>query len=134
MKSIALAALLASALLAAPAMAQEEMTSAPMIGASLTEKFWVQSEADAGLPGSMILFLSEGIMMQTSCWEGYRLSDWQMTAEDSLSWQEDTMTIEADIVELSEAELVLALHLGDEIVEKRFAPSPVPYVCPDMPR
>ena len=111
------------------------MTSAPMIGASLTEKFWVQSEEDAGLPGSMVLFLSEGTMLQDSCWETYRLSNWKMTGEDSLSWQEDTMTIEADIVELNEAELILALHLvGDETVEKRYTASPVPFLCPDMPR
>ncbi len=110
------------------------MTSAPMIGASLTEKFWIQSQDDAGLPGSMVLFLSEGTMLQDSCWETYRLSNWQMTGEDSLSWQEDTMTIEADIVELNEAELVLALHLGEDIVEERYTAAPVPFVCPDMPR
>lgn len=121
----------------APSLAQqaEGMTSAPMIGASLTEKFWVQSEEDAGLPGSMVLFLSEGTMLQDSCWETYRLSNWQMTGEESLSWEEDTMTIEADIVELNEAELVLSLHLvGGEVVEKRYTASPVPFVCPDMPR
>jgi hypothetical protein len=137
MRPIILATLAVAALCALPASAQEAegMTSAPMIGASLTEKFWVQSEEDAGLPGSMVLFLSEGTMLQDSCWETYRLSNWKMTGEDSLSWQEDTMTIEADIVELNEAELILALHLvGDETVEKRYTASPVPFVCPDMPR
>ncbi|WP_417582567.1 hypothetical protein [Pelagibacterium sp.] len=129
---------LAIALLsAAPALSQEAegMTSAPMIGASLTEKFWVEAEEDAGLPGAMVLFLSEGTMLQVSCWETYRLSSWKMTGDESLSWEEDAMTIEADIVELNEAELVLALHLvGDEVVEKRYTVSPVPYLCPDMPR
>ena len=125
---------LAATLAASPATAQEGMTFAPMVGASLTERFWVQSEADTGLPGSMMLFLSEGTMLQDSCWETYRLSNWQMTSDESLSWEEDTATIEADIVELNEAELILALHLGDEIVEKRFTAAPVPYVCPDMPR
>ena len=125
---------LAATLAALPATAQEGMTFAPMVGASLTEKFWVQSEADTGLPGSMVLFLSEGTMLQDSCWETYRLSNWQMTGDESLSWQEDTATIEADIIELNEAELILALHLGDEIVEKRYTAAPVPYVCPDMPR
>jgi hypothetical protein len=137
MRPIILATLAVAALCALPASAQEAegMTSAPMIGASLTEKFWVQSEEDAGLPGSMVLFLSEGTMLQDSCWETYRLSNWKMTGEDSLSWQEDTMTIEADIVELNEAELILALHLvGDETVEKRYTASPVPFLCPDMPR
>ncbi|MEQ8446342.1 MAG: hypothetical protein RIB57_10700 [Pelagibacterium sp.] len=137
MRPIILATLAVAALCALPASAQEAegMTSAPMIGASLTEKFWVQSEEDAGLPGSMVLFLSEGTMLQDSCWETYRLSNWKMTGEDSLSWQEDTMTIEADIVELNEAELILALQLvGDETVEKRYTASPVPFLCPDMPR
>lgn len=137
-RQITIAAAFSSALMiAAPAFPQqaEAMTSAPMIGASLTEKFWVQSEDDAGLPGAMVLFLSEGTMLQDSCWETYRLSNWQMTGEDSLSWQEDTMTIEADIVELNEAELVLALHLVDgEVVEKRYTVAPVPFLCPDMPR
>lgn len=136
MRQTILTVLAFAALSASPATAQEAegMTSAPMIGASLTEKFWIQSQDDAGLPGSMVLFLSEGTMLQDSCWETYRLSNWQMTGEDSLSWQEDTMTIEADIVELNEAELVLALHLGEDIVEERYTAAPVPFVCPDMPR
>ncbi|MAN78311.1 MAG: hypothetical protein CML24_14275 [Rhizobiales bacterium] len=136
MRPTILTVLAFSALFASPATAQEAegMTSAPMIGASLTEKFWIQSQDDAGLPGSMVLFLSEGTMLQDSCWETYRLSNWQMTGEDSLSWQEDTMTIEADIVELNEAELVLALHLGEDIVEESYTAAPVPFVCPDMPR
>jgi hypothetical protein len=44
------------------------------------------------------------------------------------------MTIEADIVVLDEAQLVLALHLGEEIVEQRYTAAAVPFVCPDMPR
>lgn len=134
MRALALFALATLTVAPLPVLAQEDMTFAPTIGASLTEKFWVQSEEDTGLPGSMILFLSEGTMLQDSCWETYRLSSWQMTGEESLRWQEDTMTIEADIVELNEAELVLALHLGEEIVENRYTAAPIPYLCPDMPR
>ena len=59
MRSAALVALAALTLAASPALAQEEMTSAPMVGASLTDKFWVQSEEETGLPGSMVLFLSD---------------------------------------------------------------------------
>lgn len=134
MKLTVLATIAATFCIALPATAQDEATFAPVVGASLTEKFWVEAEEDSGRPGAMVLFLSEGTMMQTSCWEGYRLSSWQMTGDESLSWQEDTMTIDADIVELNEAELVLALNLVDDVVERRFTVSPVPYVCPDMPR
>lgn len=134
MRAVTLFAFVALSTVPLPAMAQDDTTSAPTVGASLTEKFWVQSEEDTGLPGSMVLFLSEGTMLQDSCWETYRLSSWQMTGDESLSWQEDAMTIEADIVELNEAELVLALHLGEEIVENRYTAAPVPYLCPDMPQ
>lgn len=122
--------------IALPLAAQEadSLAFAPVIGASLTEKFWIEADENSALPGAMMLFLSEGTMLQDSCWETYRLSNWQMVADDSLSWEEDTATITADIVELNEAELVLALRLGDDIVEKRYAAAPVPYLCPDMPR
>lgn len=126
--------LAAIALLALPAVAQEDLTSAPMIGASLTEKVWVESEEAAGRPGAMVLFLSEGTMLQTSCWEGYRLSSWYMESDTALSWNEDGQIISAEIVELNEAELILEMDLVGETVTRTFAPAPVPYVCPDMPR
>lgn len=133
-----LALAFAATFAALPASAQDEgeaMTSAPVIGASLTEKIWVQPETESGLPGAMKLFLSEGTMLQTSCWEGYRLSSWQMVSDTTLSWEEDTQTITAEIVELNEAELILALQLvGGEVVEQHFEAAPVPFVCPDMPR
>ncbi|HWJ88551.1 MAG TPA: hypothetical protein VNS12_10810 [Pelagibacterium sp.] len=129
-------ALTVLALIATPTVAQdgEGLTFAPVVGSSFTEKFWIQSQAESGLPGSMMLFLSEGTMIQTSCWEGYRLSSWQMLSDTALSWQEDTQTIEAEIIEVDEAELILALHLVDGTVEQHFQSAPVPFVCPDMPR
>ncbi len=121
--------------LAVPALAQETdgITSAPMVSASLTEKIWMRSD-NPGLPGSMVLFLSEGTMLMDSCWEAYRINTWQMIDEDNITWNEDGMAIPAEIVELNEAELILSLHLGEETVEQHFEAAPVPYVCPDLPR
>ncbi|GGA47144.1 hypothetical protein [Pelagibacterium lentulum] len=121
--------------LAVPALAQEAdgITSAPMVGASLTEKIWMRSD-NPGLPGSMVLFLSEGTMLMDSCWETYRINTWQMIDEDNITWDEDGMAIAAEIVELNEAELILSLHLGEETVEQHFEAAPVPYICPDLPR
>jgi hypothetical protein len=44
------------------------------------------------------------------------------------------MDIVADIVSLSEGELVLALKLGSDIVEEKYVSATVPYLCPDMPK
>ena len=119
-----------------PALAQdtEAPTSAPMIGVSLTDRIWVRSDDASGLPGAMQLFLSDGTLLTDSCWETYRLSSWSMTSDTGLVWNEDGIDIVAEIEELNEAELVLALQLGSEVVIERFEPAPVPFVCPDMPR
>lgn len=124
-----------TALLALPAAAQDEegFTSAPIIGISLTDKVWVRSD-DTGLPGMMQLFLSDGTLLSTSCWEGYRLSSWHMLSDTGITWEEDGMAITAEIEELNEVELILALDLMGEVAVQTFRAAPVPYVCPDMPR
>jgi hypothetical protein len=101
-------------------------------GTPLLNKVWVRQDDDSGLPGIMHVFLEDGTLVSDSCWETYRLSRWQQVSESEISWEEDGMTIEADIAALSETELVLNLKLGAEVLEQRFAPADVPYVCPDM--
>lgn len=122
--------------LAAPVLAQEEeaATSALVIGVSLTDRIWVRSDDNSGLPGAMQLFLSDGTLLTNSCWETYRISSWQMTSDATLIWNEDGTDIPAEIIELNEAELILALDLASETLVQHFEPAPVPYVCPDMPR
>jgi hypothetical protein len=44
------------------------------------------------------------------------------------------MDIKADIVTLTADELVLSLKLKGGDVEEHYTPSPVPAVCPDMPK
>lgn len=122
-------------LLALPVAAQEEegFTSAPIIGVSLTDRVWVRSD-ETGLTGMMQLFLSDGTLLSTSCWEGYRLSSWYMLSDTEVTWEEDGMAINAVIEELNEAELILTLELVSESITQHFRAAPVPYVCPDMPR
>jgi hypothetical protein len=100
----------------------------------LLNRVWVQPEADSGLPGSMHIFLADGTLVSDSCWETYRLSRWQQVSETEISWDEDGMTITADITSLTPDELVLNLKLigGDQ--ELRMAPAEVPYLCPEMTR
>ncbi|SFV30575.1 hypothetical protein SAMN05216456_1062 [Devosia crocina] len=111
-----------------PVLEDEEDTSNPLLN-----KVWVLQGENGG-PGAMQIFLADGTLVSDSCWETYRLSKWQQISETAISWEEDGMTINADISALSADELVLSLKLGSEVLEQRFAPAEVPTVCPDIPR
>lgn len=100
----------------------------------LTNRVWVKAGDDASLPGVIKIFLSDGTLVQDSCWETHRLSAWQMDGDTAVSWNEDGMDIKADIVTLSADELVLSLKLIGGDVEERYTPATVPYVCPDIPK
>jgi hypothetical protein len=100
---------------------------------SFTNRVWVQTGSD-DLPGNIRIFLSDGTLVQDSCWETHRLSPWKMTSSTGLSWNEDGMEIAAEIVSVTASDLVLSLKLGNEMIEQRFAAAAVPYVCPDMPK
>lgn len=98
----------------------------------LLNKVWVRADADPSLPGPMQIFLGDGTLVSDSCWETYRLSKWQQVSDSAISWDEDGMTINADIASVTDTELVLSLKLGSEVQEQRFVTATVPYVCPDM--
>lgn len=98
----------------------------------LLNKVWVRADTDPNLPGPMQIFLGDGTLVSDSCWETYRLSKWQQVSDSEISWDEDGMTITADIAELTETDLVLNLKLGSDVHEQRFTTATVPYVCPDM--
>nr|WP_314258800.1 hypothetical protein [uncultured Devosia sp.] len=98
----------------------------------LLNKVWVRADADESLPGPMQIFLGDGTLVTDSCWETYRLSKWQQVSDTEISWDEDGMTINADIAELTETDLVLNLKLGSDVQEQRFTTATVPYLCPDM--
>lgn len=110
-----------------PAIAGEGDSDNPLLN-----KVWVQGESPS--PGTMQIFLADGTLVSDSCWETYRLSKWQQVSDTAISWEEDGMTINADISSLTADELILSLKLGSDVVEQRFSPATVPTVCPDMPR
>ena len=121
-----------------PAAAQD--TSAPATSEStadddtsddLTDRVWVKAGDEQALPGVIKIFLSDGTLVQDSCWETHRLSAWTKAGDNAVSWNEDGMEIKADIVTLSADELVLKVAGMDE---ERYTPATVPYVCPDIPK
>ncbi len=97
----------------------------------LTDRVWVKSGDENSLPGVIKIFLSDGTLVQDSCWETHRLSVWQMAGDSAVTWNEDGMEIRADIVTLSTDELVLRIAGMDE---ERYTPAEVPYFCPDIPK
>ena len=126
-----------SGALCPPVMAEESTAgeSAEMspIKRSFTNRVWVR-EGEDDLPGVMRVFLSDGTLVQDSCWETHRLSAWRMTSDTGVTWTEGGADIAAEIVSVSAENLVLSVRLGGEAVEERYTAATVPYVCPDMPK
>ncbi len=100
----------------------------------LLNRVWVRSDDQSGMPGSMQIFLADGTLVSDSCWETYRLSSWQQVSPTEISWDEDGMTINAEIFSLTPDELILNLKLIGGDVEQHFIPASVPYLCPEMPK
>ena len=127
-----------SGALCPPVMAEESAAgeSAEMspIKRSFTNRVWVQEGTGDDRPGVMRIFLSDGTLVQDSCWETHRLSPWTMTSDTGVSWNEDGMDVAAEIVSVSADTLVLSLKQGNDAVEERYSAAGVPFVCPDMPR
>ena len=120
---------------AAPVLAEEAGAEDPAelspAKRSFTNRVWVR--ADSGdLPGVIRIFLSDGTLVQDSCWETHRLSQWQMTSETGFTWNEDGVDITAEIISVSANDLILSVNLGKEAVEERYTAAPIPSVCPDM--
>lgn len=121
----------------APVMAQEPtgeaQASETPLKRGFTNRVWVKTESD-DLPGVMNIFMSDGTLVQDSCWETHRLSRWTMVDDTNLTWNEDGMDISAAIVSVTSRALHLQLKLGTETVDEHYVTATVPYVCPDMPR
>ena len=94
---------------------------------SLADRVWVRSDS-TGMPGVMLIFLSDSTLVGDSCWETYRLARWQMESDSTLRWQEDASDIRATIRSLNDTELVLLMHLRNGSEEQHYTAAAVPYV------
>jgi hypothetical protein len=84
--------------------------------------------------GKMLVFLSNGTLVQDSCWETYRLSKWRRDGENRMVWEEDGVEIPAEILSLNDSDLRLRLTLVSSTVEASYTAAEAPYLCPDMPQ
>jgi len=113
---------------ASPPAGGEASAAPPFVG-----KVWAGQDAQAP-PGTLRIFLPDGTLVMDSCFETYRLAEWQMAPGGRLVIVEEGVEIPAEILSASSAELKLRLTLRDGAKEETYRPAPVPYVCPDMPR
>lgn len=117
---------------AAPPAAAESPASDPLSD-PLTDRFWTLAETD-GRAGVIRAFLSDGSMLQGSCWEPYRLSAWRRSGDGAIVWTEDGVEISAAVIETGPDALTIGINLpGGQKVE-RYRPAAAPFVCPDLPR
>lgn len=86
-----------------------------------------------GWPGVLRIFLSNGTLVEDSCWDHYWLSTWRMESEHTLNWREGEKEIAAEVVLLNDKELVLRVNLPDGSQEEHYYSAPVPYACTDAP-
>jgi hypothetical protein len=100
---------------------------------TLTDRVWVRSDS-TGLPGVMMIFLSDSTLLMDSCWETYRLARWRSESDGTLRWREDAAEIRASIHTLEDSALALVVSLRDGSEEQHYRAAAVPYVCPDMQR
>lgn len=110
----------------------EAPSPSPEASRELTGRMWVRTDPAAPV-GDMRAFLSDGTLLMDSCWETYRLVHWRQSGQ-TLTWDEDGMEIQAEIVSLTEQELHLRLNLVDGPKDQRYQPATVPFTCPDMQR
>lgn len=109
----------------------EPMDQSPL-KRSFTNRVWVRESDDR--PGVMRIFLSDGTLVQDSCWETHRLSNWTIVDDTALSWNEDGVDIAASIISVSSTQLHLQLQLGADRVDEHYTAAAVPFTCPDMPK
>lgn len=115
---------------------QRESTAARVMDATaaadqLVNRVWIRSDSD-DLPGRKLIFLNDGTLVQDSCWETYRLSNWRREPPDVVTWSEDAAVTKAQVMSVSANELVLRMVMPNEPAEQRYRVATVPYVCPDM--
>lgn len=109
--------------------------SAPAPAADpLVGRAWIETKAQSGLPGVMLVFMADGTLLMDSCWETYALRKWSRTSKDTVSWDEDGAKITAKVQAISPTQLTLRVKAGKDTVEHRYAVAKAPYICPEMKR
>lgn len=98
-----------------------------------TNRIWLRSDS-AGLPGVMVTFLSDSVLLMDSCWETYRVTRWRRSSDSTVIWQEDRDTLEAVVHVQPPNHMVLQVATRGGIHMQRYTRLDTAFVCPDMKR
>lgn len=106
----------------------------------LTGRIWLAAGTNSPQPkGSLVIFLPNGTLLNTSCVETYRISTWEIDPKqpDVLRVNEDGRpAYTAKITQLSSTTLAMrqTLTRSKEVRNVRFQSARKEFVCPDLPR
>ncbi len=112
-----------------------QVTHSSAIIDKIVNRAWKLSATATELaqPGRIRIFLENGVLLQGSCWEPFRLSNWKPTGPDSFAWNEDGIEITATVA-LADPAAILTMQLPNEARSERLVPMDAPFVCPDYPK
>ncbi len=114
--------------------ADAQTTGAPAAN-RFVEKIWRVEEPSDAAPGSIYVFLSNGTVLQTSCVEVYRVSEWRSRGAGKLTITEDLKPIEVEIEQRRNDTLRMRFKLGGSWQPwKTLTTIQAPFVCPDLKR
>ena len=97
--------------------------------ALVEDRVWIDEGEDAA-PGTFRAFLSDGTLVMDSCGETWRLAPWRWVDEGTLVWEEDGVSIRAEVAVAGPRELVLVMELADGPETRTYRWGQAPEVCP----
>ncbi len=107
---------------------RQETPAAGSASPAYVGKVWISTDPSAA-PGTLRIFLADGSLVMDSCGETYRIAPWRPLDERRVEWTEDTARIEAEIVNVTSAQLHLRLKLVSEMKDEHYEVAKVPYLC-----
>lgn len=94
------------------------------------DRVWLDEDPEAPR-GSLLVFLSDGSLLMTSCGETWRLAAWRWVEGSRIVWEEDGVIVRADVALVGGDVLALSLELdGGETRSRSFRLARAPMVCP----
>ena len=100
----------------------EEASAGDSARRTLANRVWVINDADA-VQGFVRLFLADGTLVEDSAFGAHRLGNWTMVSPSALAWTIDGADVAADIVSLSDEQLIIRLPQGRSFIEEHYTAS-----------
>lgn len=97
---------------------------------SLLSRVWVRTDTSAA-PGTIVVFLPTGTVVQTSCVETYRQDPWHNSGEGQVTITEDGTEIPTSFVVEGTSLTLYKDLVGGETLEEHYRRSDGALLCPE---